>query len=266
MTGAEPGMRPDVLVAVPAHLGSRRLPRKVLAEIGGVPMLRRVLDRCALARDIRAVVLCTDAQELADLAVQWGHQVVLRQESCVSGTDRLARALPTLLGRYGGSQGIDQQWVVNVQADQPFFDPGLLERLCSSMLELSPETSLLTPVFRLRPHQIHDPAVVKALLTADQRRAITFSRSALPHVYGVDPSQWHQVTPYWGHIGVYAFRATVLRQWLSLPESPLERVEGLEQWRWIEAGFSIATLVEDDDSLAVDTPIQLEAARQRCAA
>ena len=266
MTGAESPVPPDVLVAVPAHLGSRRLPRKALAEIGGVPMLRRVLDRCALARSIQAVVLCTDAPELADLAVQWGHHVVLRQEPCISGTERLARALPTLLERYGASKSLDQQWVVNVQADQPFLDPGLLERLCLALLELSSDTSLLTPVFRLRPHQIHDPAVVKALLTANQRRAITFSRSALPHVYGVDPSLWHQVTPYWGHIGVYAFRATVLCQWLSLPESPLERVEGLEQWRWIEAGFSIATLVEDGDSLAVDTPVQLEAARQRCAA
>jgi 3-deoxy-manno-octulosonate cytidylyltransferase (CMP-KDO synthetase) len=266
MTGVESVVRPDVLVAVPAHLGSRRLPRKVLAEIGGVPMLRRVLDRCALARDIRAVVLCTDAPELADLAAQWGHEVLLREESCVSGTERLARALPTLLERYGGSGGIDQPWVVNVQADQPFLDPGLLDRLCSVLRELPSETSLLTPVFRLRPHQIHDPAVVKALLTADRRRAIVFSRSALPHVHDVDPSLWHQVTPYWGHIGVYVFRASALSQWLSLPESPLERVEGLEQWRWIEAGFSIATLVEDGDSLAVDTPAQLEAARQRCAA
>lgn len=265
MTGGLSQARPDVLVAVPAHLGSRRLPRKVLAEIGGVPMLRHVLDRCALARGVRVVVLCTDEPELADLAVQWGHEVVLREEPCVSGTDRLARALPTLLERFGGSGGIDQQWVVNVQADQPFLDPGLLERLGTALLNLGAESSLLTPVFRLRPHQIHDPAVVKVLLTADQGRAIAFSRSALPHVHGVDPLFWHQVTPYWGHIGVYAFRATVLSQWLSLPESPLERLEGLEQWRWIEAGFSIATLVQDGDSLAVDTAAQLEAARQRCA-
>ena len=198
MTTSFPSDRPEVLVAVPAHLGSRRLPRKVFAEIGGVPMLRRVLDRCALVRGIRAVVLCTDAPELADLAAQWGHEVLLRQEPCVSGTDRLAKALPTLLERYGSRGDIDQQWIVNVQADQPFIDPGLIERLQAVLPELSSEHSLLTPVFRLMPHQIHDPAVVKVLLTADQRRAIAFSRSALPHVYGVDPSLWHEVAPYWG--------------------------------------------------------------------
>lgn len=143
-------------------------------------MLRHVLDRCALARGVQVVVLCTDEPELADLAVQWGHEVVLREEPRVSGTDRLARALPTLLERFGGSGGIDQQWVVNVQADQPFLDPGLLERLRTALLNLGAESSLLTPVFRLLPHQIHDPAVVNVLLTADQGRPSPFRALRCP--------------------------------------------------------------------------------------
>jgi 3-deoxy-manno-octulosonate cytidylyltransferase (CMP-KDO synthetase) len=256
----------NVLVAVPAHLGSRRLPRKVLEEIDGVPMLRRVLDRCVKAKGCLAVVLCTDSTELAELAGQWGHNVVLRQEYCSSGTDRLAKALPILMERHGSSVDIKDLWVLNVQADQPFLDPGLLERLCVALSSVDSSISLLTSVFRLLPSQIHDPAIVKVVLTMDCRRAIIFSRSALPHVHGVDPSLWHEHTPYWGHIGIYAYRAKLLKKWLELPTSPMEELEGLEQWRWIEAGVSIATLVEKVDSRAIDTQAQLDAARQNFSA
>jgi 3-deoxy-manno-octulosonate cytidylyltransferase (CMP-KDO synthetase) len=102
--------------------------------------------------------------------------------------------------------------------------------------------------------------VVKVLLAADGR-AITFSRSALPHVRDLPPEQWHSRSTYWGHVGIYGYRADVLAGWSRLPSSPLEDLEKLEQLRLIEAGIPFATFSVDSDCFSVDTQEQLEQAR-----
>lgn len=258
------------IVAVPAHLGSRRLPRKVLAEIGGRPMLQQVLEHCAEARGIRAVVLCTDAPELAELARDWGFPAVLREAVCVSGSERLADACAALvdLAAIPGAAPVDLErlLVLNVQADQPFLDPGWIEALHAAFCQAPSAVAVITPITALPPEQIHDPAVVKVLTSADHSRAITFSRSALPHVHGVEPQHWYQHANYWGHIGIYGYRASVLQHWRQLSVSPLETLEGLEQLRLIEAGLVVATLPVQGSCASVDTPAQLAAARQRAAA
>ena len=123
-----------------------------------------------------------------------------------------------------------------------------------------PVPAVVTPVYRLEPDTIHNPAVVKTLLAHDGR-ALYFSRSAIPHVRDVDPSAWHEHTNYWGHVGIYGFRGDVLAAWNQLPSSPLEDLERLEQLRLIEAGHTIATFQVDGTSLSVDTTEQLEQAR-----
>ena len=110
-----------------------------------------------------------------------------------------------------------------------------------------------------------DPNVVKVLRARDGR-AITFSRSPLPHVRDVPQDRWASRTTYWGHVGLYGYRADLLADWPSLPVSPLEELEKLEQLRLIDAGVPIATFVVDQDCLSVDTPEQLEQARQLLAA
>jgi 3-deoxy-manno-octulosonate cytidylyltransferase (CMP-KDO synthetase) len=255
-----------MLVAVPAHLGSRRVPRKVLADIGGWPMLRHVLERCRAAQGALAVVLCTDAPELAAHARSWGFAVQLQQQRCDSGTERIARALPALLTRHAADVPLEQLLVVNVQADQPFLDPGLITRLQQAFGQQPADTAVVTPVYQLGREQIHEPDVVKVLATADLRRAITFSRSALPHVQGVAADDWHRHATYWGHVGVYGYRASVLQRWMQLPVSPLERLESLEQLRLVDAGLPIALVTEHQAVLSVDTPAQLEQARRLHAA
>jgi 3-deoxy-manno-octulosonate cytidylyltransferase (CMP-KDO synthetase) len=106
---------------------------------------------------------------------------------------------------------------------------------------------------------------VKTLVAADGR-ALYFSRSALPHVRGVDPSDWHGQAPYWGHVGIYGYRADVLSRWCDLPSSPLEITEKLEQLRLLEAGIGIDTFEVKGEALSVDTPEQLQEAREHCAA
>lgn len=263
---AAPGHERAVVVAVPARLASSRLPGKVMAEIGGQPMLRHVLERCRQARGVETVLACSDSEEVLDAAANWGFKGILTAEHCSSGSERLASVVDQILECGGASP--EATLVINVQADQPFLDPSILE----GMIEKSSVSQgsgingqawlpVITPVYSLVADKIHDPDVVKVLRAGDGR-AITFSRSAIPHVRGVSPHEWHGHTVYWGHVGVYGFRGDVLKDWCCLPESRLENLEKLEQLRLIEAGVPIATFVVESDCFSVDTQAQLDKARR----
>jgi 3-deoxy-manno-octulosonate cytidylyltransferase (CMP-KDO synthetase) len=263
----------NCVVAIPARLDSSRLPRKLLADVGGKAMLQRVLERCLGARSPLAVVLCTDSRELQAAVASWGLAervpVLLTGPHCTSGSDRLASVLPELLAfaaAAGGSQDPSSTWILNVQGDQPFVDPAVIDAMAHHCKELSSRAdagapAVLTPVYRLAAATIHNPAVVKCLLAADGR-CLTFSRSALPHVRDVPPDQWHAHASYWGHVGIYAYRADVLARWPDLPSSALEQAEKLEQLRLLEAGIAIGSFAVAGDSLSVDTAEQLAQAQR----
>ena len=246
------------VVAVPARLESSRLPGKVLADVGGKPMLQRVLERSANASAPAAVVLCTDSQDLIDRAGSWGFAALLTSPSCESGSARLASVADQLVACGGGSTA--ETLIINVQGDQPFIDPQVIDAMAREFGERRPMPEVLTPVYQMGAEKVHNPNVVKTLLAADGR-ALYFSRSAVPHVRGVDPSDWAQHTIYWGHVGIYGYRADVLERWSELPYSPLEHTEKLEQLRLIEAGIQIGTFPVQGESLSVDTAEQLEQAR-----
>ena len=252
---------PTTVVAIPARLESNRMPRKLLADVGGKPLLQRVLERSLQAQKPSAVVLCTDSEELRDKVSQWPLPrpvpVVMTPASCSSGSERLACSLPELL-EFAGGGDLASCWVLNVQGDQPFVDPQIIDAMAERCSAAS--TDVLTPVYRLPAEKIHNPAVVKCLLAHDGR-CLTFSRSALPHVRDVPAEQWHAHAPYWGHVGIYGYRAEVLAQWNYLPTSPLEAIEKLEQLKLLEAGIAIGSFPVEADSLSVDTAEQLEEAR-----
>ena len=250
------------VVAVPARLQSSRLPNKVLADIGGKPMIQRVLDRCRESTAVDIVVLCTDSQELQQRASAWGFPVLMTADSCSSGSDRIASVADALMAlAWGDTTPVAEQTaVINVQGDQPFIDPQVIDAMAAEFRRLDPVPSVVTPVYGLKPETVHNPNVVKTLLAHDGR-ALYFSRSAIPHVRDVDPSEWHRHTTYWGHVGIYGFRGDVLASWNRLPTSPLEDLERLEQLRLIEAGLTIATFEVQGTSLSVDTAEQLEQAR-----
>ena len=259
------------VVAVPARLASSRLPDKVLADIGGKPMIQRVLERCAQAHGPVAVVLCTDSERLQRLAARWGYSVLMTAETCSSGSDRIASVADQLVALAWGEktdywdaaqrqQRLVRTAVINVQGDQPFLDSAVVTQMVAEFGKRDPVPAVVTPVYRLSAATIHNPAVVKTLLAHDGR-ALYFSRSALPHVRDVDPVDWHQHAPYWGHVGMYGFRGDVLAGWDQLPASPLEDLERLEQLRLIEAGYTITTFIVEGTSLSVDTQEQLDEAR-----
>jgi 3-deoxy-manno-octulosonate cytidylyltransferase (CMP-KDO synthetase) len=246
------------VVAVPARLESSRLPGKVMADIGGQPMIRRVLDRCSQAGAPQAVVLCTDSAELVAAAAAWGHPALLTAPECSSGSERIASVVNDLVALAGAPA--EQVVVINVQGDQPFIDPAVIDAMAAAFEARGAGAEVLTPVYRMGAEKVHNPNVVKTLVAADGR-ALYFSRSAIPHVRGVDPLAWHAHVPYWGHVGIYGYRADVLARWNGLPASPLEEIEKLEQLRLLEAGIGIGTFVVEGESLSVDTAEQLEEAR-----
>jgi 3-deoxy-manno-octulosonate cytidylyltransferase (CMP-KDO synthetase) len=140
----------------------------------------------------------------------------------------------------------------------------LIDAIAASFIARQPTPEVLTPIYRLSAEKLHNPNVVKVLLAADGR-GLYFSRSALPHLRDVDPADWCDHTSFWGHVGIYAYRADLLLRWPQLPISPLERLEKLEQLRLIEAGIRIDTLEVEGDLFSVDTPEQLEQARAMAA-
>ncbi len=258
------------IVAVPARLESSRLPNKVLADVGGKSMLQRVLERCSAAKSPVAVILCTDSEVLLDLASTLGFPALLTRKDCQSGSERIASvskeiieiAMKNNTNMMGFDLNIDpsKYLIINVQGDQPFIDPNVIDNMHKVFTSKNPIPSVMTPVYRLGDDKIHNPNVVKTLLAKDGR-AIYFSRSALPHVRGIPMKDWPQKTTFWGHVGIYGYRADVLQNWSKLPYSPLENIEKLEQLRLIEAGIEIDTFTVEGESLSVDTQEQLEHAR-----
>ena len=250
------------VVAVPARLQSSRLPGKVLADIGGKSMIQRVLERSSQAAGVDAVVLCTDSDLVQQLALDWGFPVLMTSQKCTSGSERIASVADALMDLAWGDQEVDSERtaVINVQGDQPFLDPAVIEAMVAEFQRRDSPPEVVTPVYVLSPATVHNPNVVKTVLAHDSR-ALYFSRSAIPHVRDVDPADWHRHTTYWGHVGIYGFRGDVLQAWGQLPLSPLEDLERLEQLRLIEAGYTIATFPVAGTPLSVDTAEQLAQAR-----
>ncbi|MGA2053501.1 MAG: 3-deoxy-manno-octulosonate cytidylyltransferase [Opitutales bacterium] len=244
----------NVSVVIPARLASTRLPRKVLADLGGRPVLRHVWERAARVRRATEVLVATDSEEVAEVVAAWGGQFVLTSPACRSGTERIASIL----------DGLHGDFILNVQGDEPFIEPALLDALVERFAAAGGE--LVTPVYPIREYAaLANPAVVKVARAADGR-ALYFSRSAIPHMRGVPPEQWAAQGSYWGHLGVYGYARAALARYPALPESALEAAESLEQLRFLEAGFCIQTVETNYHAVAIDTPADLERARALFAA
>ena len=260
----------NVLLVVPARLNSSRLPNKVLADIGGKPMLQRVLEQCKKAIDTSKIVLCTESEKLSSLAKNLSINSILTSESCDSGTDRIASVMDKLIKISSNSfnnypyENIDDlkkgTLIINVQGDQPFLDPKVIKEMCSFFYGASELPSVVTPIYKLQKDSIHNPSVVKVLVNKNSE-AVYFSRSALPHIRDKRRDEWLLYYDYWGHVGIYGFRADILSNWERLQTSKLESSEKLEQLRFIDAGIKIKAFKVNGDFFAIDTRDQLEKAR-----
>jgi 3-deoxy-manno-octulosonate cytidylyltransferase (CMP-KDO synthetase) len=234
---------------IPARLSSSRLPGKVLADVGGRPLLWHVWRRLQRVRCLAQVYVVTDSETIQAHVEEWGGTVILTSPNCSCGTDRIAAALPQLAGDF----------IVNVQADEPLVEPDLLESLVNAAGDSG--CDLVTPIFRIqRPEDLFCPALVKVVRGQDGR-ALYFSRSAIPYVRDVAADRWLQEHCYWGHLGIYVYKRAVVAAFPRLPPSPLEEAERLEQLRFLDAGFRIHTVETTCSRAAVDTAADLERIR-----
>ena len=258
-------------VAVPARLGSKRLPNKVLKDIGGRPMIQCVLEQCSKAKSIDKVILCTDSEELKKFGEGLGYKVFLTKQNCESGTDRIASKTKDIVSYLWGTHlseelsfqdKVDRSLIINVQGDQPFINPVLIDETFKQLKNKKYSLKVVTPIYKLPASNIHNPNVVKTLIRKDGT-VIYFSRTAIPHIRDVPIDKWHLHATYWGHAGIYGFTAGMLLKWRGISNSELEKAEKLEQLRLIDAGYEISTFVADEECLSVDTEEQLAIARSK---
>jgi 3-deoxy-manno-octulosonate cytidylyltransferase (CMP-KDO synthetase) len=237
----------DVLILIPARLASTRLPGKPLADIAGLPMIVQVLRRAEEAK-IGPVVVATDDETIFTAVEKAGGRAVMTRADHPSGSDRIFEALG--LADPDGRAKV----VVNVQGDLPTLEPG---DLAASLRPLAdPAVDIATLAAEIRePQERTNPNVVKvigSLVSPKRLRALYFTRATAPSGDG----------PLYHHIGLYAYRRAALERFVSLPPSPLERRERLEQLRALEAGMRIDVTIVDSVPLGVDTPEDLERARE----
>lgn len=235
------------LVLIPARMAATRLPGKPLLDIGGLPMIVHVLRRAEAAR-IGRVVVATDAPEIAQAVEKSGGEAVMTRADHPSGSDRIFEALQTI----DGAGQVDT--VINVQGDLPTIAPEDIRAVLAPLDDPSVDIATLAAVIR-KDEEHTNPNVVKVVgspVNATRLRALYFTRATAPHGEG----------PRYHHIGLYAYRRSALAQFVALPPSPLETREKLEQLRALEAGMRIDVTVVDTVPLGVDTPHDLETARQ----
>ncbi len=244
----------NFIIVIPARLHSTRLPGKVLADIAGKPMLWHVWSRACSAVGSRQVWVATDTPQIVAAVEGWGGKAILTSPECRSGTERIASVLHLL----------DGEFILDVQGDEPLIDPRLLQEMAQRW-QVEP-VDLLTPVYRITESaDLANPNVVK-VARAQDGRALYFSRSPIPYQRQQPFECWPSAAACWGHVGVYGFRRRVLEQYPSLPESPLEAAERLEQLRFLEAGYAIHTIETAYRPIAVDTAEDLERVRRIFAA
>jgi 3-deoxy-manno-octulosonate cytidylyltransferase (CMP-KDO synthetase) len=237
------------IAIIPARLASTRLPRKVLADIHGKPLIQHVWAQVSQAKNIDNIIVATDSPEVLQVVQGWAGKALLTDPACQSGTERIASILREL----------DADLVLNVQGDEPLVDPEMLDAVVSSWT--SAPCDLITPVYRITSlEDLNNPNVVK-VARAQDGRALYFSRSPIPFVRDWPQDQWLEHQPFWGHIGVYGYRKEVLAKYAGLPLSPLQQAESLEQLRFLEAGYTIRTVETTYHSIAVDIQADLEKVR-----
>lgn len=234
------------VVLIPARLAATRLPDKPLAEIAGKAMIQHVWERSRQAQGIDGVFVATPDARIAEVVTSFGGEAILTRADHQTGTDRLAEAV----GKLPDSVEV----IVNVQGDEPRIDPRTIEAVAAPLLA-DASLAMASVCCPLPVERLSDPNAVK-VITAINGDALYFSRSPIPYVrdasIGVVPKL---------HVGMYAYRKEFLLAFPTLPRTPLEQTESLEQLRALETGYRIRMIEIERAPSAVDTPEDLERVR-----
>lgn len=238
---------------IPARYASTRFPAKPLAMLGGKPVIQRVYEQVNGVLDDACVA--TDDERIEAAVKAFGGKVVMTSTSHKSGTDRVQEAYEKI------GQGYDV--VVNIQGDEPFIQPSQLEAVKACFKDEKTQIATLVKPFTEADgwDALQNPNSPKVVVDGCMN-ALYFSRSVIPYLRGVEQEEWLKRHTYYKHIGLYAYRAEVLREITRLPQSSLELAESLEQLRWLEYGYCIKVGITHTETIGIDTPEDLEKAEK----
>jgi 3-deoxy-manno-octulosonate cytidylyltransferase (CMP-KDO synthetase) len=242
---AQRAIRNTAVAIIPCRYGSKRFEGKPLTPILDKPMIQWVYERAKQAAILTDVVVATDDERIYECVKDFGGRVLMTAPTHRSGSDRVAEAARAL--------GLkDEDIVINIQGDQPAFDPRSLPGLVSPLIH-NPGLVMTTLVYRTTdPAEIKDPNHVKCVFDKEDF-ALYFSRSPIP--FGRDGSERFDI---FKHLGIYAYRKHFLERFASLPQGRLEAIEKLEQLRALEHGYRIKVVETPYDSKEVDRPEDIE--------
>jgi len=241
-----------IVAVIPARYASQRLPGKPLAEIDGRPMIRHVCERVARAGLVGRVLVATDDERIVAAVRGFGGEAVMTPADLPTGTDRVAFAARSIP---------EADIIVNVQGDEPLIPAAMIDEAIRPLIA-DPSIVCGTLVKKIATdEELQNPSVVKVVCNV-QGDALYFSRSPIPYARDTRQQDRTAAHTYYRHIGLYVFRRTFLLHLAGLAPTPLELAEKLEQVRILEHGYRIRATVTAHDSIAVDTPEDLERVRQ----
>jgi len=228
----------QVNVVIPARYGSTRLPGKPLVSLAGRPMIQRVYERAKLAKRVNRVIVATDDDRILKAVEAFGGEARMTRADHRTGTERVAEV----------AAHVEGDVFVNVQGDEPLLDPAAVDRAVDALLE-EPRAGVATVATPIKsPADIMDPNVCKVVLDFEEN-ALYFSRAPIPWVR--DSAGKVQVR-HLKHLGLYVFERDALLEYPTLPQGELERIEQLEQLRWLENGWKIRVAEVEHDAISVD--------------
>lgn len=251
---------------IPARYASTRFPGKPLADLGGKPMIQRVYEQARKVLD--TVIVATDDQRIYDCVQSFGGEVVMTSPDHTCGTDRVYEAYQIYtseLLNFSELQTPSDTVVINIQGDEPFIQPDQIQALMDCF---PTEIATLVHPFTEKDtwSDLTNPNYVKVAIAREQTdnnpttmgRALYFSRSVIPYLRGIEQEEWLKQGQHFRHIGMYAYRADILQKITQIPPAPLEKVESLEQLRWLENGLTIRVALTHHASIGIDTPEDLQ--------
>ena len=238
---------------IPARYASTRFPGKPLAMLGGKPVIQRVYEQVRGCFD--DLYVATDDERIFTAVQSFGGNAVMTSEDCKNGTERCLDAYRRL--------GLECDVIVNIQGDEPFIQPRQVNSLKECFDTEGTDIATLVKPFETADglERLECPNSPKVVFD-ENGFAIYFSRSVVPYLRGVEKSEWLNVHTFYKHLGIYAYRADILEDLTTLPQSPLEKAESLEQLRWLENGYRIKIGVTDIETIGIDTPDDLERAKE----
>ena len=220
-----------------------------MAMLGDKTMIERVYIQC-IKSNLTEIIVATDDERIYKHVRTFG-KVMMTGDHHKSGTDRCQEVIEKVRDQF--------DFVINIQGDEPFIDPAQINLLANS---LTPETEIATLIKKIENQEhLFNSNIVKVVRDVNNR-ALYFSRSPIPHLRGKEEKEWLNHETFFKHIGMYAYQTGVLQKITSLKQTSLEKIESLEQLRWLENGFSIQTFETTIETIGVDSPEDLTQAEQ----